>query len=58
METTVDIGHGVAYAYGPNGMTAWIVLDGRKFGKVYRGETAHLDAERAASDIAFQRAFH
>ena len=56
--TVEDLGHGVGYAYWPKGMTAWVVLDGKKVGKVYRGETAHMNAERAASDIAFQRAFH
>ena len=54
---TVEIGHGVGYAYGPNGMTAWIILDGKKVGRVYRGETAHMDAERAAFCIASERAF-
>jgi hypothetical protein len=53
--TVEDLGHGVAYAYWPNGMTAWIVLDGKKFGKVYRGETAHMNAERDAFDLAMQR---
>jgi len=55
---TIQIGHGVGYAYGPGGMTAWIVLDGKKHGKTYRGETAHTDAERDAFDIASERAFH
>ena len=59
METTTEvIGNGVSYAYDPNGMTAWIVLDGKKVGKVYRGETAHMDAERDAFSIASERAFH
>ena len=55
---TIQVGHGVGYAHGPNGMTAWVVLDGKRVGKVYRGETAHTDAERAATDIAIERAFH
>jgi len=54
---TIEIGHGVGYAYGPNGETAWIILDGKKVGKVYRGETAHMDAERDSFDIASGRAF-
>lgn len=58
IESTVVIGHGVSYAYGPNGETAWIVLDGKKVGKTYRGETAYMDAERDAFDIASERAFH
>jgi hypothetical protein len=53
--TIVELGHGVAYAYGPNGMTGWVVLDGRKWGKTYRGETAHTDAERDAFDLVMRR---
>jgi len=56
-ETIIDIGHGVAYAYGPNGMTAWVVLNGKKVGKTYKGESAHTNAERDAFDIASERAF-
>jgi len=53
----VEFGYGVAYAYGPGGMTAWVVLDGKKHGKTYRGETAWSDAQRDAGDIASERAF-
>lgn len=55
--TVEDLGDGVAYAYGPHGMTGWVVLDGKKVGKIYRGETAHMDAERDACDIAMARCF-
>ena len=53
--TIEDLGNGVAYAYGPNGMTGWVVLDGKKFGETYRGETAWSNAERDAFDIASKR---
>jgi hypothetical protein len=53
--TMEDLGHGVGYAYGPNGMTAWVVLDGRKWGKTYKGETAWSDAERDAFDLVMRR---
>ena len=48
---------GVSYAYGPNGMTGWVVVDGRKVGKTYRGETAHSDAERDAFDLVMQKMY-
>jgi hypothetical protein len=54
---TVEIGHGVGYAQGPNGLTAWVVLDGKKVGKIYKGENAHTNAERDAFDVASERAF-
>jgi hypothetical protein len=61
MKNTVKMGENVEYVYLVSDITgeitAWIVVDGRKRKKVYRGEFAQREAEHAANEIAMQRGF-
>ena len=54
---TVKMGENVEYVYSVSEMVAWIVVDGRKRKRVYRGEFAQREAEHEANEIAMRRGF-
>lgn len=52
-----DMGGGVTHHATPDGMNAFVAISGRKV-KSFKGETAWMDAQRHAYDLANQRRSH
>lgn len=52
--STEHLGHGIAHHSSHDGMSAHVTVGGRRV-KTFRGETAHMDAQRHAYDMWVQQ---